>query len=421
MRVAALATCIIATCVSSARADDPPRPDLVFVANPNFGIEPGARTTLNAGRLLFRYQELLPSITKFDESRPSGKALGILGRTLQFGFLDGPLAHMETTVTHELFGHGARAREFGGKPAYVFGLPLPYSLFLAPQQQTSGVAFYNTDPRNLDQDIALHFGGLESNFLTAHWINTEMVNARGWARHSDLLVYAISKVTYVTTFVSRDLRGQRGAVGDDIDSYVNALQDKFNHWRPNQRVTIAKNLQTAYLWNLIDPTLVFSLYSTLVNFIYHGKRESKMPLPSVNGVTFYPSPRFNLSPFGAEHYLDLFLTKGDVVVDAYGRIGSSGLASYTGAGVRALGWKPHKSVSLGAEVDVWKQPALQLEERNLYTRPDEWGVNVGGFATVKILGKLGLTGKFAYKSRGYLQGQPLDATPYGYLGVSIAP
>jgi hypothetical protein len=119
--------------------------------------------------------------------------------------------------------------------------------------------------------------------------------------------------------------------------------------------------------------------------------------------------------------LDLFMAKGSTVIDVYARVGSSGLASYTGGGVRALGWRPHARVSLGAELDVWNQPALLLEQRNVYDPPQRWGVNGGAFGTWTLFGSLGITGKIAYKSSGYLMGQPIDAGAYGYFGVTIAP
>src|SRR5262249_44657153 len=159
----------------------------------------------------------------------------------------------------------------------------------------------------------------------------------------------------------------------------------------------ARRLQTAYVWNFLDPTFFFAFYSTFVNKVYSGERYSRMPLPSVGGVVFYPAPRFNLSPFGAEHYLDLFLQRGTVLADLYGRAGSSGLASYTGGGARVLGWKPHKAISLGGEMDVWKQPELLVEQRNVYAPPDEWGVNGGIFGTLNVFGGAGITGKLAYK------------------------
>lgn len=156
-----------------------------------------------------------------------------------------------------------------------------------------------------------------------------------------------------------------------------------------------------------------------MNTLYRGDDYSRLPLPSAGGVTFYPETRFNLSPFGAENYLDVFLRRGSFVADVYGRLGSSGLSSYTGGGVRLDGVRPRRWVSLGAEVDVWNEPELFLSRQNVYDPPELPGVNAALYATAKVCGALGVTAKLAYKTAGYLMGQPLDAGPYGYVGFSV--
>lgn len=76
-------------------------------------------------------------------------------------------------------------------------------------------------------------------------------------------------------------------------------------------------------------------------------------------------------------------------------------------------------VSLGAEVDVWNEPELFLSRQNVYDPPELPGVNAALYATAKVCGALGVTAKLAYKTAGYLMGQPLDAGPYGYVGFSV--
>jgi hypothetical protein len=210
-------------------------------------------------------------------------------------------------------------------------------------------------------------------------------------------------------------------VGDDVISYVNDLQDRTNRWRPSDRASIAGRLQTAYAWNYVDPTFYFAIYSLFANRLYRGEQYARLPLPAVGGVTFYPETRFNLSPFGAEHYLDVFLRKGTVVADIYGRVGSSGLASYVGGGATLDGIRPRSWLSFGAQLDVWRQPELFLSQRNVYDPPEEPGVSAGLSASARLYGAFGVTAKLACKTPGYLMGQPLDAGPYGYLGFTVSP
>ncbi|HSO39620.1 MAG TPA: hypothetical protein VLT33_44140, partial [Labilithrix sp.] len=136
--------------------------------------------------------------------------------------------------------------------------------------------------------------------------------------------------------------------------------------------------------------------------------------------TVYASPRFGLTPFGAEHYVDVMVGRDRSVVALYGRAGSSGLASYTGAGVRALGLRLGDRVSLGAELDVWSQPQTLFDDRAVYERPQSRGVNAGATGDVRVYRNVGLTARLAYKTRGYLTGQPIDQGLHGYFGLSVA-
>lgn len=408
-----------------AVADAPSRPDYVLVADPKLGMEGGVLTFGSIGRLIYHYEDALPRLVDVDEAATvSGKFVGILGRSLKLVFLDDPLADVESTAIHEVFGHGARAREFGQQPNYTFTLPGVYCLILSPKdKECTSLAKVQRSPELRDQDLAITLGGIESNYLTAWWINVQIMQTGGWAHHGDLLVYLRSKGSYVTSFFDGDLKvaGLLQPPSNDVDHYVTGLQDRFNRWRPEDRASIASKLQSAYLWNLFDPTLLFAFYSTVVNSIYRGERYSRLPLPSVGDTSFYPVPRFNVSPFGAEHYLDVFLSRRGAALDLYARIGSSGLASYSGAGVRVMGWRPFKRLGLGGELDVWNQPETLPYERAVYNRQNRYGGNVGALVDVSVIDRIGASVKIAYKSEGYLMGQPLGDGLYGYAGITITP
>jgi len=78
-------------------------------------------------------------------------------------------------------------------------------------------------------------------------------------------------------------------------------------------------------------------------------------------------------------------------------------------------------VRLGAEVDMWSQPETLLSVRNAYVRPQVFGAGGAVTAGVAVVAGFGLMGKLAYKSAGYLQGQPIDEGAYGYLGITYRP
>jgi hypothetical protein len=118
--------------------------------------------------------------------------------------------------------------------------------------------------------------------------------------------------------------------------------------------------------------------------------------------------------------LDVFLADPNGrLLDVYARVGTSGLASYYGAGARLLAVRVTNRLTLGGELDVWRQPQILLE-RGVFDPPMRVGVNVGGFIDVRLTNELSLTGKLAAKTDGYVMGQPIGGGPYGYLGMSLA-
>jgi hypothetical protein len=425
-------TCVLAALVLAphgAQAEPPP-PEIVLVADPKFGMEGGARTVASLGHVLFEYERLLPGLVELDDGRPLDRGLGVLGRTLKLAFLDYPLASTETVVVHEVFGHGARARELGASPTYIFRLPEPYATILSP---SDGEARVSGEYQNVilppAQDLVVRLAGVESGYVMDWWIDAQATAAQGWIRHDDLLVYASAKVVYMSDLFSSSIEhAGESATDSDMAAYVTDLQSVFGRNRPEDRVAIVHKLRAGFVWNLADPTLLFTAYGTVVDSLWNGARHSRLPLPSIGETVVYVVPRFAFSPFGAEHYFDVFASRGSLLVDVYGRAGSSGLASYTGGGVRVLGWKPLHALSLGGDVDVWSQPATVPSAVGLgmlgATRPpptDSPGASVGLYARVAVLGKLGVTGKLAYKTSGFLMGEPIGQGFYGYVGFSAEP
>jgi len=80
----------------------------------------------------------------------------------------------------------------------------------------------------------------------------------------------------------------------------------------------------------------------------------------------------------------------------------------------------HDRLALGGELDVWSQPETLLDERSVYERPQIRGVNAGLTGDLRLVGGLGIMARLAYKTRGYLAGQPIDEGLYGYVGASLA-
>lgn len=412
--VATLAIALGLCITRDVRAEEP----LVFVGSPKMGVESTVRSTDSVARLFYRYEGILPDVD-IDESRFPGNVLGVLGRGVKLILVDEPLAELTSEISHEVGGHGGRARELGLDPTFLFYLPIVYRKVFAPNDDARAGAYTQfLTPNVVEGDRAMlgTLGGLEANYVHAWWINARIVRARGRVHHGDLLVYLASKLPYADSVYN--VPGE-GDPGNDISSYVTHLQDRFNRWRPGDRRAISGRLGAGYVWNLLDPTLFYALYGTLVANVGQGRPVTKMPLPRIGDTTIFLSPRFALSPFGAEQTLDLFLAQGSRMLDLYGRVVSSGLADAYGVGARVLGIRAGDRTTLGAELDLWRQPEL-LDARSVFERPQRLGLNAGAFFDVRVASIFGVTGKIASKTPGWMIGQPVGGGLHGYLGISLA-
>ncbi|MBI5543614.1 MAG: hypothetical protein HY901_06985 [Deltaproteobacteria bacterium] len=383
--------------------------ELVLLVAPDLAMEPEVRSVTSVCRLVFAYDFALAKLTHFDESRPSSKALAVGGRLAKFLLVDWALVDLAVQAQHEFFGHGWRAREQRLEVSSRFGVPFPYLYLAGPE---AGAAS-RIGARFGAQLVLAEAGGVEANYLAAWQINRDAARRAGQLTLGQLDLYLWEKLYYSAAYF-----GNPNWRANDLIAYRASLLSLWGGRTGASPESIFEHLELAHLWNYADPTLWSLVYHLLVSHLWHGEREMALPVLRWNGFWGWPASRFNLSPFGAEHYLDLFAGHGEEWVDLYLRVGSSGLARYWGGGLHAKGVRFAGRLVLGAEVDLWDQPAWRGEFGP--GAPNNAGINFALDAAVEIGLGLGLTGKLAYKTPGYLMGQPMAEGVYGYLGV-IAP
>jgi hypothetical protein len=274
----------------------------------------------------------------------------------------------------------------------------------------------------LDEDMAIRLSGIEADYASAWWLQVGMVQRGGWMHYRELLQVGVYRLDYVVSLASYQGDAPYDlATSNDVQSYLQGLQLRYNRWRPQDRASIARNLQVGYLVSLADPMLWLSAYHGVVTYGVRGRRHPRLPMIQAGEWSLFPSMRYALTPFGPEHGVDLFGRRRDVVYDVYVRAGTSGLAPSVGVGTRAFGLPVGDGRQLGGELDLWWQPDLMFERLQVFERSQQFGGQVGLHVDWPVYRQLGLTGKLGYKSEGYVLAQPLQAGPVGYLGLSIRP
>jgi len=407
----------------AADAEPPVDNPLVFVADPLFSMEPGVRTVNSLGRVAFLYDDALASAVDVDETHLVGKAAAVTGRAAKGIFVDLPLVVLQAAFVHEVFGHGARAREFDLGPTFSFRLSPPYRELLSGYDPDGALATTSYEGSGVpDEDMAMALSGIEADYASAWWLQVGMVQRGGWMHYRDMLQYGVFRLDYAPSLLVDQGEPPRDLASlNDVQQYVTDLQLRTNAWRPEDREAIARNLRVGYLVGLVDPLLWLSAYHGIVTYGLMGRRHARMPLIEAGDWSLFPTMRYALTPFGPEHGLDLYAAHRGVVYDLYVRAGTSGLEPSMGLGARAFGLSVREGIKLGGELDVWRQPDLMFERLHVFERPQQLGAQVGVHVEATVHRQLGLIGRLGYKSEGYVLAQPLAAGPVGYLGLSITP
>lgn len=419
-----LSAWLAATGVAEA-AEPPPENPYVFVTDGAIGMEPGVRTANAVSKVVLAADDVLAEAVRLDESRPAGKAVGIAGRVAKGALLDVPLVLVQVSAVHELLGHGARARELDLDPTYTFRLVPPYrGLFSGPEEEDEVVRIATTSYEEsavIDEDIAVELAGFEASAASVWWMQAGIAQRDGWMHVRDLLVYGAYRLDHVSTLAVNQGGPFDPATSNDVEAYLTTLQMRTNRWRSEDREAMGRNLQLGYLVGLADPLLWTTAYHAVVTHGVHGRRQARVAMPRVGGWSLLPALRYSLTPFGPEHGVDLFARRGEPLYNLYARAATGGVLRSYGVGGRAFGLPVGDGRRLGGEVDLWWQPDLMFERLQAYDRPQQLGAQLGLHVDWPIAERVGLVGKLAYKTEGYVLAQPLGAGPVGYLGLSVAP
>ena len=415
----ALALAVAATLALTAPAAAAPlaAPQLSFVYDPARGVEAGVLLVHSLGDVISLYDPALSQLIGWAPKTRAGWLLGIAGRVAQSFFIDVPVAALEETLIHEVFGHGARAEPWGARPSYAFHVPLPYK-WLFRDYSTDSAETNDVDIGQRERGIPFISGGIEAEYYSAYRIGLDAVSLDGHFPHARQLLYVFAKVVYLPSFLE-PLSATKP--GDDVGNYVRELAERFNRYRPADRAAVSDRVRYSYLANFLDPTLWLSVYGYLVEYIGLGRADYRLPMLHAGPVSLYASTRFALAPFGAEHYLDLFARFRGRTFSVYARAVSSGEATAWGMGLKALGLARLGGLGVGVEVDAWEQPEMLFDpsEAYVFTRPQRGGVSLALDLDWKIAGRIGLTGKLAWKTDGWLMGEPLGEGPYGWIGLAF--
>lgn len=394
----------------------------------SYGIAYNPGKSMDSG---YVNMETILNITDFIQNKlkPTSSATGnlVLYLTIQ-----APLEIYMNLFRHEYYGHGARQREFGVEGNYNIDFKWPIS--------QNGWSSLSHSPSNIDEEILATVAGVESGTWYAYKTQ-KLLLSNPEKYYNNFLYYFLSKTDlyfYAMRSTHMTFMGYANNQGDDIDAYYNSLISKY-YSDETKRIKIyntykyTHTLQTQTLYGQIDLLFLMSMKAyELLDKARTGEQYDYNWLPTplfIFNTRVLPGTRVGLTPWGIEYYFDLYLLQNDKSINTiYLRRGDNLLEDFWGIGFDVEGVKVSDRFSVGIGVDIFNQPlkSLPQSETGYSVRPigNETGGNVYVAPSWTLFSNdktdLVLSGKLAYKTKGYLMGQPYYDGGYGFIMLSLA-
>lgn len=382
---------------ASSIAEEYCRPELTILVDTDLTARAGAETlygVFQGYEVLDRQWYRLPLLSG------SGK-LNHTARFVKLIAWDLPIVNLFLVTQHEIFGHGARLREFDIKQSYSFNAPFPYGTGGAATS-FSGNAFMNLKP--LEQS-AVTTGGVEASELFARRI-ARSAFAKECITLPQILLYFFTQhdLTNYTYTLTRELVDKSG---HDINDYIIIVNDYCG------RSALSRSRLQRFVWiNYIDPiTWCFA------GCFWTPPCEG-IPLSFFNiyGFKILPSVRMTLAPYGPEYGVNAFFKFCNYQGFAYYRQGNTCNVTTFGTGVEINQIWTYKQFCFGLRTDFWKQPPIFSSSSTSKT-------HLGG--AISLLGEYQIDEQRALlielgaKSRGFIPGDRLDGGVIFRLGMRL--
>jgi hypothetical protein len=381
--------------------------EYTFLLDRRHSMVIGARNLVTIQRGLSVAEDRWLGTAWFDEAGASRKTAGILGRMAKTVLVDNVVDHMTYLVQHEVFGHGARYREFGFTDNdYNLNPPSPYGNgggWAARGPRTSGRR------TGADEYVAMTIGGSEANAAVARVLRQDVLRRRA-VTYREAVLYLMTSHDLTAYILSTEF-GWKEKPGNDVRSFLEQVNRRAA--RPGYQVDgeiKLGDLARESLLNFLDPLQMVAVYTYFVPYLWRGERTCTVPTLRLGPVRCLPRARIALAPWGTEWYLEGAFVGSERLTDAYVRRGFGPFYESTGAGVTVVDAFSARGFQGDLWIHGWHQPALELGGSELRKTGGGFGCSVGGNlgCAVKQSGpSVRLLAEVAWKSDGFLQGEPL--------------
>jgi hypothetical protein len=345
-----------------------------------------------------------------------------LARLGELVFIWGPINEVILTTNHEVFGHGYRIRDIGKSKIKVLGyqinIPTPYG-------KGGGYTSLDYEKTLTSQEYCAAVGGgteassVFSDKLILKYMREKNIDGRTFS------LYFLTR--HDLTFYTMSLDVLDKSKSHDISIYRDYINKTYTYDHLSKR----RLINMSFI-NFLDP---FTYYSFIGWLKYIVKKDSyKFPSIKIKNISYLPSFRFGLAPYGPEVFFENFFTNSICPAYAYIRFGNFASNTSFGFGFESKKlYKFNDSISLGAKVDLWHQPVILSKRGHTYDSEEDIYLGYSKASLQKkrcgVLATLiyqqqiktsaaNLYLELGYKTKGFVPGESLSNAVISRFGIS---
>lgn len=380
------------------------RPPMTFIFDSTFSPIVGAEAFISGLRV---YQLLDDNFVPSTQGSTDGTMVFARLGKLALEYL---LFETVSTAQHEIFGHGARGREFHFEP-------MRYRIRIGGGGSTH---FQRRDYLRLspNEKMAFTTGGVESTYILAkqlrnRWLDAKYLDEREGQLY---LLTALDQTHYILKTHNKPGRRFFNApfLDDrhDIMSYIRQI----NAWH-RRHVLTASDLRRYALFDLLDPYLYLSLFS-IGQYLYDGTQGFEYPMLDFGNIQYLPGFRLALAPYAPEYQFINYFRGLDQTVQFTLRYSNLASRQSYGLILEVLRLWSSDLLNFDGRLDLWNQPKLHT---HFFRRSEDnkWGIGASIMARYRVNNSVELKAQLGYKTTGYIPGEALKHTPIIRAGINL--
>jgi hypothetical protein len=370
---------------------------------------------------IYRFQDSCIPHKFNDEKTFVKKVSGGLYRFSKTFLLDFQIDYLIGLSQHELFGHGARYREFGYiKSSYQINMPFPFGSgggFARSGELKKGYRITTSE------SISTSLSGNEGNLVLSNDLSTQILIS-GNIHYRQALLYLITQNNQLGYIWITKLKNKDPIFSsNDIESYLFTLNN-FYYFKSNKLINIEK-LADQSLISILHPIQLLSVYTILYNYGWKGESgNSNIPMIRFGEIKYLPAFNYHLTPFGPEyHFINYLKSKQKLFIADFHK-GDETHNEFYGLGISAHNILTGNGFNVNVHLNGWNQPELELEYYGGRDNSNKSGYSVKAevnFLPIKNNTKSGLYLLAGYKTKGYVMGEALDEAFILRFGIYMNP